>query len=246
VTAPDQLSIETPEQVALEFPLAGVGSRFLAVAIDTLLQAAIGLLVLLAAIGVFTALGAGGIWIAAFAIVAGFLIFYGYFAAFEAFWHGQTPGKRLVGLRVLSVSGRPIRADEALIRNLLRLVDQLPGVYAVGIVAMLVSTRSQRLGDLAAGTVVVHEKGLTAPAMTIAEATLPAWTGGAALSDAELLLVETFLQRRRELEPAVREDRARAIADRLRARLGSSAPALGPEALIEALHARARTRGGRA
>jgi uncharacterized RDD family membrane protein YckC len=246
VTAPDQLSIETPEQVALEFPLAGVGSRFLAVAVDSLLQAAIGFVVLFAAIGVFTALRTGGTWIAAFALVGGFLIFYGYFAAFEAFWHGQTPGKRLVGLRVLSASGRPIRIDEALLRNLLRVVDQLPGVYAVGIVAVLASKRSQRLGDLAAGTVVVHEKALSAPVMTVAEATVPSWTGAAGLSDAELLLVETFLQRRRELDLAVREDRARAIADRLRARLGPTAPDLEPEALIEALHARARTRGGRA
>lgn len=243
MTAPDQLSIETPEQVALEFPLAGVGSRFLAVAVDSLLQAAIGFVLLFVAIGVFTALRTGGTWIAAFAIIGGFLVFYGYFAAFEAFWHGQTPGKRLVGLRVLSASGRPIRIDEALLRNLLRVVDQLPGVYAVGIVAVLASKRSQRLGDLAAGTVVVHEKGLTAPVLTVAEATVPSWTGAAGLSDAELLLVETFLQRRRELDPAVREDRARAIADRLRARLGPSAPDLEPEALIEALHARARTRG---
>jgi uncharacterized RDD family membrane protein YckC len=245
VTAPDQLSIETPEQVALEFPLAGVGSRFLAVAVDTLLQGAIGMVVFFVAVGVFTALRAGGLWIAAFALIAGFLIFYGYFAAFEAFWHGQTPGKRLVGLRVLSVSGRPIRIDEALLRNVLRLVDQLPGVYAVGIVSMLATARSQRLGDLAAGTVVVHEKGLTAPVMRVAEAAVPSWTGGAGLSDAELLLVETFLQRRRELDLAVREDRARAIAARLRARIGPSVPDLEPEALIEALHARARTRGGR-
>jgi uncharacterized RDD family membrane protein YckC len=246
VTAPDQLSIETPEQVALEFPLAGVGSRFLAVAVDTLLQVAVGLVILLIALGVFAALRAAGVWVAAFVIIAGFLVFYGYFAAFEAFWHGQTPGKRLVGLRVLSVSGRPIRFDEALLRNLLRVVDQLPGVYAVGIVAMLASTRSQRLGDLAAGTVVVHEKALTAPVLTVAEPRVPSWTGAAGLSDAELLLVETFLQRRGELDLAVREDRARAIADRLRARLGPSAPDLEPEALIEALHARARTRGARA
>ncbi len=69
------------------------------------------------------------------------------------------------------------------------------------------------------------------------------WTGGAGLSEAELLLAETFLQRRHELEPAVRDAHAQAIAERLRARLGPSAPALAPEALIEALHARARTTG---
>jgi uncharacterized RDD family membrane protein YckC len=248
VTAPDQLSIETPEQVALEFPLAGVGSRFLALSIDMLLQLAIGLLVLAAVSGAWSLIGdfGGGPWYLAVLVITVFLLFYGYFMAFEAFWHGQTPGKRLIGLRVLSVTGRPARIDEAILRNLLRVVDQLPGVYAIGIVTMLVSARNQRLGDLAAGTVVVHEKALTVPVLTVA--TPPAgvgWSGGAALQDAELLLVETFLQRRHELDPRVRQTHAEAIAVRLRARLGPTAPPLEPEALIEALHARARTRGGR-
>ena len=247
MTAPDQLSIETPEQVALEFPLAGVGSRFLALAIDMLLQLAIGLLVLGAVAGVWSILRpqSGGPWFLAVLVIAAFLLFYGYFAGFEAFWHGQTPGKRMVGLRVLSVTGRPARIDEAILRNLLRVIDQLPGVYAIGIVTMLVSSRNQRLGDLAAGTVVVHEKALAAPVMTVATpAAGAAWTGGG-LAEAELLLVETFLQRRHDIDPAIRERHAQAIAERLRARLGAAAPALEAEPLIEALHARARTRGGR-
>ena len=176
-------------------------------------------------------------------VIAAFLLFYGYFAGFEAFWHGQTPGKRLIGLRVLSVTGRPARIDEAILRNLLRVIDQLPGVYAIGIVTMLVSSRNQRLGDLAAGTVVVHEKALSAPVMTVAKpAAGGAWTGGG-LTEAELLLVEAFLQRRHEIEPGIRETHAHAIAERLRARLGASAPPLEAEALIETLHARARTTG---
>ena len=250
MTAPDQLSIETPEQVALEFPLAGVGSRFLALAIDMLLQTTIGLSVLGAVAGAWGVLDQtgtkAGTWFLAVLVIAAFLLFYGYFAGFEAFWHGQTPGKRLIGLRVLSVSGRPARIDEAILRNLVRVVDQLPGVYAIGILTMLISSRNQRLGDLAAGTVVVHEKLLAAPVMVVAQpAAGVGWTGGAGLSEAELLLAETFLQRRHELEPAVRYTHAQAIAERLRARLGPSAPPLEPEALIEALHARARTRGGR-
>jgi uncharacterized RDD family membrane protein YckC len=248
VTAPDQLSIETPEQIALEFPLAGVGSRFLALAVDVLLQIAVGMLLLLAVGGTWSLLQAGGAagggaWLAALVIIGGFLIFYGYFMAFEAFWNGQTPGKRVVGLRVLSVTGRPLHVGEAILRNLLRVVDSLPGVYAVGIVSVLVSQRSQRLGDLAAGTVVVHEKMLTAPVMTLAAVPpTAAWTGGG-LTDAELTLVETFLQRRPELDVDVRATRAAAIASHLRARLGAAAPTLADEPLIEALHARARTRG---
>jgi hypothetical protein len=162
---------------------------------------------------------------------------------FEAFWHGQTPGKRLIGLRVLSVTGRPARLDEAILRNLLRVVDQLPGVYAIGILTMLISSRNQRLGDLAAGTVVVHEKALSVPVLTVAAPPAGVAWSGAALSEAELLLAETFLQRRHELPPAIRETHARAIADKLRARLGPAAPPLEPEPLIEALHARARTTG---
>jgi uncharacterized RDD family membrane protein YckC len=245
VTAPDQLSIETPEQVALEFPLAGVGSRFLALAIDMLVQLAIGVLVFAVVAGTWSLVRAraGGPWFLAIAVIAVFLLFYGYFAGFEAFWHGQTPGKRLVGLRVLSVTGRPARIDEAILRNLLRVIDQLPGVYAIGIITMLVSSRNQRLGDLAAGTVVVHEKALSAPVLTVAKpATGIAWTG-TGLTEAELLLVETFLQRRYEIAPAIRETHAQAIAERLRARLGAAAPALDAEPLIEALHARARTTG---
>jgi uncharacterized RDD family membrane protein YckC len=246
VTAPDQLSIETPEQVALEFPLAGVGSRFLAVSIDTLLQLLIGLAILAAVSGTWSLLGVSGsgTWFLAVIVITVFLLFYGYFMGFEAFWHGQTPGKRLIGLRVLSVTGRPARLDEAILRNLLRVVDQLPGVYAIGILTMLISSRNQRLGDLAAGTVVVHEKALSVPVLTVAAPPAGgAWSGGAGLSEAELLLAETFLQRRHELTPAIRETHARAIADRLQARLGPAAPPLEPEALIEALHARARTTG---
>ena len=122
------------------------------------------------------------------------------------------------------------------------MTDQAVWLY-IGIVTMLVSSRNQRLGDLAAGTVVVHEKGLSAPVMTVAApAAGVAWTGGG-LTEAELLLVETFLQRRHEIDPVIRETHAHAIAERLRARLGTSAPALDAEPLIEALHARARTTG---
>jgi uncharacterized RDD family membrane protein YckC len=248
VTAPDQLSIETPEQVALEFPLAGVGSRFLALSLDMLLQVTIAVAVMAAVSGTWSLIGSrsgGGPWYVAILIIAAFLLFYGYFAAFEAFWHGQTPGKRLIGLRVLSVTGRPARVEEAILRNLLRVVDQLPGVYAIGILTMLISSRNQRLGDLAAGTVVVHEKALSVPVLTVAAPPPGGWSGAAVLTDAELLLAETFLQRRHELAPAIRETHARAIADRLRARLGPAAPPLEPEPLIEALHARARTRGAR-
>ena len=85
---------------------------------------------------------------------------FGYFAMFEAFWNGQTPGKRWTHLRVIKDSGRPINAYDAILRNLLRIVDNLPTLYAIGIVTMLISKENKRVGDYAAGTVVVHEKPL--------------------------------------------------------------------------------------
>jgi uncharacterized RDD family membrane protein YckC len=170
VTAFEQLTIETPEQIALEFPLAGVGSRFLALAVDLSIQfGAIAALILLG-LGVTWTSGAGwsftaagdnsrlAIWTFAIVLLVGFVVLYGYFAIFEIAWRGQTPGKRLVGLRVIAASGRPASAYQILLRNLVRIVDQLPGPYAFGILSVLVTARSQRLGDLAAGTVVVHER----------------------------------------------------------------------------------------
>ena len=92
-------------------------------------------------------------------IFAGFLLVWGYFSLFEAFWRGQTPGKRAMKLRVIKDAGRQITLFESLARNLLRIVDYFPGLYLTGVITMLCNKRSKRLGDLAAGTLVVHERG---------------------------------------------------------------------------------------
>ena len=195
--APDKLSIDTPEQIALEFPLASVGSRFLALALDTLVQAGTFLLVLIFMFGVAivgVALGANfGVWGTALAILAGFILYYGYFAAFEILWNGQTPGKRWVGLRVISESGRPIGPFEAILRNLLRIVDQLPAIYAVGTVCVFLTQRNQRLGDLAAGTVVVHDRPTDRP--VFGEPERPATTryGAGRLTADEIAAIELVL-----------------------------------------------------
>ena len=160
----DHLTIETPEQIPLSFLLAGIGSRFLALALDTLIQAAafLVLAILGLVMGVVTldAGGSGPTWFTAAVILAFFLVWFGYFAFFEAVWNGQTPGKRYLHLRVIKDDGRPLGALDALGRNLLRIVDMIPGIYAVGIVTALISQKNKRLGDYVAGTVVVHEKPL--------------------------------------------------------------------------------------
>ncbi len=161
----DKLTIETPEQTALEFPLAGIGSRFLALAADMLLQAGgvRGSVIMFSRSPRFRSAcfrrspGFGRIAILIFVL---FSVQFGYFALFESLWNGQTPGKRWTHLRVIKDSGRPISAYDAILRNLLRIVDALPTMYAVGLITMLISRENKRVGDYAAGTVVIHEKPL--------------------------------------------------------------------------------------
>lgn len=247
--APENLIIDTPEQIRLEYALAGVGSRFLALAFDTVLQVAaivvlvgIGLLVrsltaVTAALG-GVASGGFGTWVIAVLVAAGFLVYSAYFAIFEAVWTGQTPGKRLVGLRVIDVSGRPVSVYAAIIRNVLRIVDQVPGIYGIAILSVLVTRRQQRLGDLAAGTVVVHER-LEEAAPAAAAMTSTVRHGAHRLSPDEIVLIEGFLRRREALDSWVRLNTARRIAARMRDRL-ELAGADDDEGLLEQLAAEYR------
>ncbi len=163
MSSADKLTIQTPEQTSLEFPLAGIGSRFLALAIDYLLQGAGYLVLVVIAIAAFS-LSAfaqrASLWTMAALVFVFFSVQLGYFAIFETVWNGQTPGKRWTHLRVIKDSGRPISAYDAILRNLLRIVDVLPSLYATGLITMLISGENKRIGDYAAGTVVVHEKPL--------------------------------------------------------------------------------------
>jgi uncharacterized RDD family membrane protein YckC len=223
----DELRIDTPEQVALELPIAGVGSRFLAIVVDTLLQGVLYLLVILlfGAFGPAMIAGASRFWanvLIAIGVFGLFCIYWGYFALFEIAWSGQTPGKRVAKIRVIRESGRTIDVTAAILRNLLRAVDFLPAMYGVGVVTMLLNRHSRRLGDLLAGTVVVHERE--------AEALEPSWTSSprarsaspqaAAITDDELVLIETYLERRFNFPDSVRQRAALQIADRITERTG--------------------------
>jgi uncharacterized RDD family membrane protein YckC len=223
----DQLKIDTPEQIALELPLAGIGSRFLAIAIDTLIQFA---LYLITGIVVILTLPLGSSVFnflprligPAMAIFILFAIYWGYFAIFEIVWKGQTPGKRFAGIRVIKESGRPINAFEAVGRNLMRAVDGMPGIYGVGLVCMMCNRQSRRLGDFVAGTVVVHEKPTEEirPTWNTATEMSAATSGLGQVTADELVLIETYLSRRFELDPQVRLPTAIQIADRIKARTG--------------------------
>jgi uncharacterized RDD family membrane protein YckC len=228
----DKLTIDTPEQVPLEFVLADIGSRFMAVFADTMIQLLAYLVLFIVdetALGgtLFSRLSSYQLWIEAVLIFLLFCIFWGYYAAFEALWNGQTPGKRWAGIRVIKETGRPINAFEAIARNFLRIIDLVPGIppYAVGIITMLLNSKNRRLGDFVAGTLVVHDKkakeaDLFFNTNTAAKTPEFAVYQAGRLGVPEVELIETFLARRLDIPLEVRKQSAIRIADMISSKLG--------------------------
>jgi len=219
--ASDKLTIDTPEQTALEYPIAGLGSRFLAILADTAIQVVLAFSVILAGILIGAGLSnfgkLGPQWVVAIIVILMFLLNAGYFALFEIFWNGQTPGKRFAQVRVIKEDGRPIGAYEAIVRNAVRVVDMLPAMYGIGLVSVFLNWQSKRLGDFVAGTVVVHEKtleGVRPYAETKIDDTLPPIDASQVTLE-EVRLIETFLNRRDALDPAVRTTMALEISKRI-------------------------------
>ncbi len=156
----NRLLIKTPEGVVFSLLLAGPISRFLAwlvdiAAITVASRIAGGVLQLL---GLISTDVAGAIMILAY-----FVISVGYGIVLEWYWRGQTLGKRLLRLRVMDVQGLRLQFNQVVIRNLLRFVDNLPVAYMVGGLFCLITRRSQRLGDLAANTIVVRNPQIPQP-----------------------------------------------------------------------------------
>lgn len=246
----DKLTIDTPEQTALEFAIAGVGSRFLALALDSLIQIVAILIFVFGGSVIFAALlplDARSGWAIALLLFVLFVILIGYFAIFEAVWNGQTPGKRIIGIRVIKDTGRPISGYEAVARNLLRLVDQMPGIlYGVGIVSALISRQNKRIGDFVAGTIVVREQELRdfRPLWQAPANPATVLYGAEALGAEEFSLLETFLNRRAALPPDVRFRMAEQIAARIRPKLSVPPDGLpSSERLLEMLAAERRASG---
>ena len=238
------MTIATPEGVDLELTLAGVGSRFSSALIDYFIQLLI-LVALALILGVGFGIGGGNGYAAATWIVAAFVIFIGYDVAFEVLASGRTPGKRLNGLRVVRESGAPVTFTASAVRNILRLIDILPGTYLVGIGSILVSSRNQRLGDHAAGTLVVRER-KPLPSEPVLRSyqrfEVPAWDTSA-IGPAEVTAVRSFLARRDALTWDARQQLAAELAARLRPKVGGATGGEAPELFLERLAAAKADRG---
>lgn len=236
------LDVETPEQVVVSYTLAGIGTRGAAALIDLLLMLVLAGTLwfttgsIARAVPALRALTVGG-WLMAVVIIGQFLILWGYFVTFEALWDGQTPGKRLLGLRVVRNGGGGVDLGASAARNLIRFVDFLPFGYFFGMIAVVANQRNQRLGDLVAGTIVVRERLLRHQRARTAPSSEPGVEAGevilATLDDERFALLDRFVARESTLDDASRTRIAAALA----ARVGSDA-STDVVGALRALHAR--------
>jgi hypothetical protein len=166
-------------------------------------------------------------WTIALLIFLIFAVYWGYFTYLETVWNGQTPGKRLVKIRVIKADGRSINFFDAAVRNLIRIIDYLPSAYLVGMISMFIDSKNRRLGDFAAGTIVVHEReqpptALGYPQRMETVAATDVTYDVRKLGAADLMLIETFLARRLEIDPEARFANAEKLATLVRSKLGIS------------------------
>ena len=237
------LPIETPEGISFSYEPASLTDRGKAYLIDLLIRIAVLLvigLVFLIALGPGLQEVGQGLW-----MILAFLVEWGYYVLFEMLWDGQSPGKRLFDLRVIKSAGHPIGFYESVLRNLLRAADAVPlsgvflvflavrgadlvlallGIYAAGAVVMLVTRRTQRLGDLAADTIVVHERRawLSAQAPRAAALTVSPDLRRLSLSNQERRLLQEFVARKDRLHPDRCEELAQILAVPYSRRFGLS------------------------
>ena len=273
----DQLSIDTPELVSLEYAVAGIGSRAIACLIDYAIQMTAGTLVLLllaliasmapssptpAAAAPVAKPSSSDAWGTAIAFLVIFIFQWGYFTLFETFWNGRTPGKRLLRLRVMQQNGRSIGFLDSLTRNLLRVADGIPGFYLVGLIAVFATRQSQRLGDLVAGTMVVHEQKIETPlwdgngarhltaGITPATPLQVARSSGvpadkvSRLTEADLELLESFSARKLDLPFETSAALAGRLARQMAAKMQTTVPPdISPETFLDSLASEMRALG---
>jgi uncharacterized RDD family membrane protein YckC len=235
---PEDLVVPTPERVTFSYETANLGSRFTAQVIDlailAALQAGFGFIVFVADQIIHQ-----GTVLVLVLLLGWLVIFGGYFVVSEAVWSGQTLGKRVLRLRALDVRGGPISVSQALIRNIVRIADFLPANYLVGAIAIFVSRRNQRLGDLAAGTVVVRERQAVSLGDLTAgpqgEPAAPPVRWRRRLDPKLRRFVVAYANRRDQLPPAHRAELAKQVEPALRALLPDLVSRHGPLAALDQL-----------
>jgi uncharacterized RDD family membrane protein YckC len=241
------VTVRTPEAIAFYYELAGLGSRFLALLIDSIIQTITIIIVLvIGGVGAVRAhLTAAALHLSAksfeslvyaILVMLVFVVFYGYFVFFERFWNGQTPGKRLLGIRVVRDGGYPIELMDSIIRNLIRVLEFTLGFYFLSVVCMLLSSENKRLGDYAAGTIVVRDrtmeisdpKGWRTPQREISAAN----SFASKLDPKELAVVDLYVARKTSLAPEAARQTAAKIANMLRTKVGPDLASLSDDELI--------------
>lgn len=236
------VDVETPELVVLTYTVAGVGSRALAALIDYLIcvGSIVALIIGLAQFdgspGASKSPPATAVWVLAVTGIFVFAVLWLYYVLFEALADGQTPGKRIMHLRVVRDGGLAINFESSAVRNLVRIVDMQPAfLYAVGLTSLVVNSRGKRLGDLAAGTIVVKEALIpqtieSAPARSTRNAVPLSFS--ARLSENEYALLDRFVQRRMEFDTDRRTTLAKGLVERLRGALDEQADQAPVNALV--------------
>ena len=240
------VDVRTPESIAFNYELAGLGSRFLALALDQVIQIAVLLAVLFAVARIALTIPPvhGGsaqaekvgaaIGIAAVIVVV-FAIFFGYFMAFETLWNGKTPGKAALGIRVVRDGGYPVDFGAAVIRNLIRVGEFAFGYYALSALSTILSPENKRLGDYAAGTIVVRDAPIALRYSGERDGAAVDYAPTLYLSSEERALVKRFIERRDALTPETRGELAGKLAARIRERVPPELRNLDDESLLERL-----------
>jgi uncharacterized RDD family membrane protein YckC len=221
----NRVTLRTPESVELEFMLAGIGNRALALTIDYAIWATVSIVVLICWALISTQVAilqerAWQQWVTAIAFLLAFIVYVGYFVYFETLWQGQTPGKRRTKIRVICEDGRPVGLQQAALRALLRPVDDL---FSIGAWCIILGPREKRLGDWLAGTLVIQEEQLVAaanfPIDNRAEAIadrLLATTNMDALVPDDFAVIREYLQRRKVLDSDAKLKLSQQLATQVR------------------------------
>jgi uncharacterized RDD family membrane protein YckC len=248
-TVKDNLTIRTPEQIGFNYKISGLGSRSIAFILDYTIRGILIFFIFVlfyllyqifpAAFSFIIKVDFPKTWLMALGFLFYALLYLGYFLIFEALWIGQTPGKRIMDLRVVRIDGQPIGWLESAIRNIIRALDMLAGFYPVGLIVMFLSSNARRIGDYAAGTIVIVERGVKVPdsqprsASPTRPYTADIEINISTITPKEYQVMKSFLQRRQDMDRLHSNQIARTLTLRLKEKWGLSMRDISYESFIE-------------